>query len=101
MFLKKASPWDMRWKEGGREEETAAVGESSIKKGGIKSLCCTADRLTLDSGFLLRTQKASDPGLFAVMCLLIASCECMCSRHNEISHSPSVSLSLHSQLFVD
>lgn len=77
-----------------------AVGESSIKKGGIKSLCCTADRLTLDSGFLLRTQKASDPGLFGVMRLLIALCGCLCSRRNEISHSPSVSLSLHHQLFI-
>ncbi len=90
MFLKKASPRDMRWREGGRD---SAGRESSIKKGGIKSLCCTADRLTLDFGFLLRTQKVGDLGLFGVMCLLIASCKCLCSRHNEISHSRSLSLS--------
>ncbi len=90
MFLNKASPRDMRWREGGRD---SARRESSIKKGGIKSLCCTADRLTLDFGFLLRTQKVSDLGLFGVMCLLIASCKCLCSRHNEISHSRSLSLS--------
>lgn len=94
MFLKKASPWDMSWREGGRD---SAGRGFSIKKGGMKSLCCTADRLTLDFGFLLRTQKVSNLGLFGVMGLLIASCECLCSRHNGISHSRSLSLSFSAQ----
>jgi len=44
MFLKKASPWDMR--EGGREVEMVAVGESSIKKGE-SNLCVVQQIATL------------------------------------------------------
>lgn len=73
------------------------MGESSIKKG--ESNLCVVQQIASLSTFL-RTQKASDPGSFGVTRLLIASCGCVCSRRNEISHSPSVSLSLHHQLFV-
>lgn len=67
------------------------------KERGKEILCCTADRLLLEFGFLLRTQKVSNLGLFGVMGLLIASCECLCSRHNGISHSRSLSLSFSAQ----